>query len=121
MAGGDLLIKGGMVVDPTGVQQMDILVENGTFSAIAEPGAVGSATRVIDADGLHVFPGIIDPHVHLQTFQDPFDVNVRTETRNAAIGGVTTMIPTLLNREDASVSFLEYFPWARGKQWRKVP
>ena len=31
----------------------------------------------------------------------------------AASGGVTTMIPTLLNREDASVSFLDYFPWAR--------
>jgi hypothetical protein len=28
---------------------------------------------------------------------------VEAETRNAAIGGVTTMIPTLLNREDASV------------------
>jgi dihydropyrimidinase len=109
----DLLIKGGRVVFPDGVVTADVSVDNGVIAGIGEPGTLGEARRTIDADGLHVFPGIIDPHVHLQTFQDPFDVNVQTESRNAAIGGVTTMIPTLLNREDASLSFLEYLPWAR--------
>jgi D-hydantoinase len=109
----DLLIRGGKLVLPDGVVQADVAARDGRISAIGEPGSLPGAARVIEADGLHVFPGIIDPHVHLQTFQDPFDVNVATETRNAAVGGVTTMIPTLLNREDASVSFLDYFPWAR--------
>jgi len=109
----DLLIRGGRVVFPDGVVQADVAASEGRIAAVTAPGTVSRAQRVIEADGLHVLPGIIDPHVHLQTFQDPFDVNVQTETRNAAIGGVTTMIPTLLNREDASVSFLEYFPWAR--------
>lgn len=113
MANTELLIRGGQVVDPTGVLAADVLVTDGLISAIGGPGTLSTSDRVIDADGLHVFPGIIDPHVHLQTFADPFDVNVRTETKNAAIGGVTTMIPMLLNREDASVSFLEHFPWAR--------
>src|SRR6266545_2410597 len=110
---GTLVIRGGRVVFPDGVVQADVATGGGRIAAIGAPGSIGGADRVIEADGLHVFPGIIDPHVHLQTFQDPFDVNVETETRNAAIGGVTTMIPTLLNREDASVSFLDYFPWAR--------
>jgi D-hydantoinase len=108
-----LLIKGGQVVFPDGVLAADIAVEDGVISAVGAPGSLAPAGATIDADGLHVFPGIIDPHVHLQTFADPFDINVLTETRNAAIGGVTTMIPMLLNREDASLSFLEYFPWAR--------
>jgi D-hydantoinase len=109
----DLVISGGKVVFPDGIVQADVAAKNGRIAAIGDPGSFSSASRVIDADRLHVLPGIIDPHVHLQTFQDPFDVNVSTETRNAAVGGVTTMIPMLLNREDASVSFLEYFPWAK--------
>jgi dihydropyrimidinase len=109
----DLIIQGGRVVFPDSTIVADVAVEGGRISAIGDPGSLGDTRRRIDATGLHVLPGIIDPHVHLQTFRDPFDVNVMTETRNAAIGGVTTMIPMLLNREDASLSFLEYFPWAR--------
>lgn len=109
----DLTIVGGHVVFPEGVRQADVAVEGGVITAIGAPGTLGSAKEIVDATGLHVFPGIVDPHVHLQTFQNPFDINCLTEPRNAAIGGVTTMIPTLLNREDASLSFLEYFPWAR--------
>ena len=109
----DLIIHGGQVVFPDKTIAADVAVENGLISAVGEPGSLGRADRAIDATGLHVLPGIIDPHVHLQTFADPFDVNVATETRNAAVGGVTTMIPMLLNREDAALSFLEYFPWAR--------
>ena len=108
----DLVISGGTVVLPDDASPGDIGVVDGKIAAVAAPGSLSEATRTIDATDLHVFPGTIDPHVHLQTFQSPFDVNVKTETRNAAIGGCTTMIPTLLNREDASVSFLEYFPWA---------
>ena len=109
----DLVIKGGRALLPSGTREADIAVEAGRIAAIAAPGTLTNGTRTIDATGLHVFPGIVDPHVHLQTFQSPFDINVKTETRNAAIGGCTTMIPTLLNREDASLSFLELFPWAR--------
>src|SRR4051812_7213576 len=109
----DLVIKGGHVVFPDAVVTLDIAVQDGLISALGAPGSLGDAKQTVDATGLHVFPGIVDPHVHLQTFQNPFDMNVLTETRMAAIGGVTTMIPTLLNREDASLSFLEYFPWAK--------
>lgn len=109
----DLIIEGGQALLPSGVHRADIGVVDGRIVAIGSPGTLAGATRTIDASGLYVFPGVIDPHVHLQTFQSPFDINVKTETRNAAIGGVTTMVPTLLNREDASLSFLELFPWAR--------
>ena len=108
----DLVVRGGTLVFADEAIHGDIGVTDGKIAAIAAAGALSNGNRVVDATDLHVFPGIIDPHVHLQTFQSPFDVNVRTETRNAAIGGCTTMVPTLLNREDASVSFLDYYPWA---------
>ena len=60
----DLLIRNGTIVDGTGAPryQADIAVAQGR---IAEIGKLNqSATRVIDADGLVVAPGFIDPHTH---------------------------------------------------------
>jgi len=60
----DLLIKNGTVIDGTGAprRQADVAVSGGK---IAEIGKVGDGARkVIDADGLVVAPGFIDPHTH---------------------------------------------------------
>jgi N-acyl-D-aspartate/D-glutamate deacylase len=60
----DLVIKGGLVVDGTGApaRQADVAIAGGV---IAEVGRVtAGAARVIDAAGLVVAPGFIDPHTH---------------------------------------------------------
>ena len=60
----DLLIKNGTVVDGTGAPriQADVAIANGK---IAEVGKIkDGAAKVIDADGLIVAPGFIDPHTH---------------------------------------------------------
>jgi allantoinase len=64
----DLLIRGGDVVTPDGVRaETDVAVEDETIVEIA-PGLSGAARETIGAAGLHVFPGVIDPHVH---FNEP--------------------------------------------------
>ena len=109
----DLIISGGTLVTAERIFKADVGVTEGRISAIGETGSMSSAKESIGATGQHVFPGIVDPHMHLQTFANPFDENLRTESKSAAVGGVTTIIPTLLNREDPTVSFFDNFPYYR--------
>ena len=63
----DLIIHGGIVVHDSGVTQADVAIDGGKIVEIAP--AISAAPREqIDASGLHVFPGLIDPHVH---FNEP--------------------------------------------------
>ena len=70
----DLLIRGGRVVDGSGLPSYvaDVGIKNGK---VVDMGRFkGSAARTIDADGLVVAPGFIDHHTHLdgQIFWDPY-------------------------------------------------
>jgi D-hydantoinase len=113
MSQADLVIKGGKVVSEHGIRELSIAVKDGKITAVGDQASMPSAARTIDVEGQHVFPGIIDPHIHLQTFSNRFDINIRTESKSAAVGGVTTIVPTLLNREDNQLSFLDHFPWCK--------
>jgi allantoinase len=74
----DLLIRHGSVVTSTGVRPLDIAVEDGVIVELAA-GLSGSTREEIDATGLHIFPGLIDAHVH---FNEPG----RTEWEGFATG-----------------------------------
>jgi len=63
----DLIILGGTVVTHEGETRSDIGVVDGQVVAI-EPNLNSSAHETVDAKGLHIFPGLIDSHVH---FNDP--------------------------------------------------
>ena len=88
----DLIIKGGTVMLPWGPAQTAIGVRDGRIASLDAAGA--EAGEVVDATGLHVLPGIIDPHVH---FRDSGNAEVRaietmeTGTRGAVLGGVTAI------------------------------
>lgn len=85
----DLIIRGGTCVLPWGEEQTDIAVRDGRIVAL---GAVGDkAAEIIDARGLHVLPGLIDPHVHLRDPGDKSIESIATGTRGAVLGGITSV------------------------------
>src|SRR6476619_3347051 len=98
----DLIIRGGEVVTPEGVRRLDLAVEAGTIVELAA-GLRGTARETIDAMGLHVFPGLIDAHVH---FNEPGRAEwegFATGTRALAMGGITTFVDMPLNAHPPTV------------------
>ena len=70
---GEILLKGGTVIDGTGAprQEADVLISDDKIKSIGK--GLGTTGKVIDVTGLTVTPGIIDPHTHLdgQFFFEP--------------------------------------------------
>lgn len=88
----DLLVAGGTVVLPDRELRADVGVKDGKVVALLAPGTAASATRVFDATGKHVLPGVIDIHFHVRAPAYPERGTVETETRAAAAAGVTTLL-----------------------------
>ena len=90
------LIRGGTVVNPTGPQPADVLIDGETIAGVLSPAVAAelAADEVIDAAGCYVIPGGVDAHTHMQmpfggtTASDTFE----TGTAAAAWGGTTTII-----------------------------
>ncbi len=86
------LIKNGMVVLRDEVKKADILIEAEKIASISEPGAIdGADCEVIDASGLYVMPGAIDPHQHLGLYNS-FEESYRYSTEREVIGGTTSIV-----------------------------
>ena len=97
----DLLIRNGTLVDgrgpfrgSIGVSQSRIVVRH------AEDADLPAARRVIDADGLLVMPGIVDPHVHF------YGEGMGEYSKLAAMGGVTTYIGMIRGEPDEPLADL---------------
>lgn len=101
----DLLIMNASVVIPRVgiIDDTNIMIEDGKIKSLANSANDVSASRKIDARGKYVLPGAIDPHVHYGVYT-PINEAARTESRSAAVGGVTTMIRMLRLFDDYSNS-----------------
>ncbi|MFC1574967.1 dihydroorotase, partial [Gemmatimonadota bacterium] len=88
-----LLFRGGRVVDPSqkldGV--LDLLLVDGVVAALGENVDPGADAREIDAGGLIVTPGLIDPHVHFREPGQEHKETIATGARAAAAGGFTAV------------------------------
>ncbi|WP_420575269.1 amidohydrolase family protein [Ekhidna sp.] len=64
---GSVLIKNGTVLTVTNgtLENTDVLIRDGKISSIGQGLSAPGGTKVIDADGMFVMPGIIDAHSHL--------------------------------------------------------
>jgi allantoinase len=102
LSGFDLLVGGGTVLTSNGVELADVGISDGAIAAI-EPDLAGAAHETIDATGLHVFPGVVDPHVH---FNDPGRADwegFETGTAAFAAGGGTCFFDMPLNASPPTV------------------
>ena len=99
----DLIIKGGTVVAPGGAGPMDVGIQGEQIAAVASPGALDDigAGETIDAAGMIVLPGGIEPHAHINVPVPDYwaggDTGIYTQppeaaSRAAAFGGVTTYV-----------------------------
>ncbi|HJW75147.1 MAG TPA: allantoinase AllB [Thermoleophilia bacterium] len=111
-------ICGGQVVFEDGVGPATILIgEDGTIDAVSAVDEAPETDDVIDASGLHVFPGAVDPHTHLNDPGSTASEDFFSGTCGAAAGGVTTVVempqtvPIVIDRE----RFLEKQAIARQK------
>ena len=89
-----LLIKNGQIVTPSENYNADIFCEDQTITKIGKNLDAPPGTTVIDAGGKYVFPGFIDPHVHIYLpFMGTFAKDTyETASKAALIGGTTTLI-----------------------------
>ena len=107
----DLVIRGGTCVLPWGMEQTSVGVRHGRIAALAV-GADATADETIEATGLHVLPGLIDPHVHLR---DPGDASVEsipTGTRAAVLGGLVAVFD--MPNTQPSITNAERLAWKQG-------
>ncbi|GAE26487.1 allantoinase [Halalkalibacter wakoensis JCM 9140] len=94
----DTVILSGTVVTENEVYEADLGIKDGKVVTISEPGTLQSGkAKVIDAKGLHIFPGLIDVHVHFnEPGRDQWE-GLETGSKSLAAGGVTTFFDMPLN------------------------
>ena len=107
----DTLIRGAEVVLPYGggLKPIDLAITDGRIAAHLEPGTDADATETIDATNRVILPGVIDPHTHLN-LGDP-ETAFETETRAAALHGITTILHFLMSNEPYEAEYKQYREW----------
>jgi dihydropyrimidinase len=95
----DLLVRGGDVVGADAIGQWDIGVHDGKIVSLTLAGVdTPEAARVVDANGLLVVPGGVEPHAHLahyismRTEAEMYTLGPEEDTVGMIFGGVTTHI-----------------------------
>src|SRR5690242_19506568 len=84
-------IAGGTLVTSRGSMRADVVCQDGTIARVGDPDGT-PVDEQIDARGLLVFPGFIDPHVHSRDPGLTHKEDFAHSTRAAAAGGVTTIL-----------------------------
>lgn len=82
-----MIIRNGNVVLKNSVEKKDVLIENGKIVKIADKLPTGG--EEIDASGLHIFPGLIDMHVHLRDPGYEYKEDIESGSKAAVKGGFT--------------------------------
>jgi len=92
----DVLIREAHVLDPrAGIDEArDVLVRGGEIAEIGPAGGIAApeGAEVVEAQGRHLFPAFVDPHVHLRTPGQEHKEDLETGTRSGAAGGFCALL-----------------------------
>ncbi|HEX4035283.1 MAG TPA: dihydroorotase [Solirubrobacteraceae bacterium] len=92
----ELLLRAAHVLDPRADLDgaHDVLIRDGRIAELSAPGTLEApaGAEVIDAEGRHLFPAFVDPHVHLRTPGQEHKEDLDTGTRAAAAGGYCAVV-----------------------------
>ena len=100
----DTIVRGGTLVRPDGRVKADIRISEGRIVEIGPDLKRGAREQEIDATGLHVFPGLIDAHLH---FNEPGRTEwegAETGSRALAAGGGTLFFDMPLNSTPCTIT-----------------
>lgn len=114
----DLVIRNGEAARATGSRRLDVAVSSGRIAALLEPGvgAQVQAREYVDATGMVIFPGLVDPHVH-GGVGEPERETIENVSRAAAAGGITTILDQPLS--NPSTVTLERFEAKKAEMERE--
>jgi allantoinase len=99
----DVVIRGATVVGAGEERRLDVGVADGLIAALG-PELPGPVTEEIDAVGLHLLPGVLDAHVHMNEPGRADWEGFENGTRALAAGGATAAIDMPLNSQPPTVS-----------------
>lgn len=101
----DLIIRNGHIVTSESVAKGDIAIKDGKIVEVSINNEISAkSANEINAEGLHVFPGLIDSHVH---FNEPGRTEwegAETGSKSLAAGGVTTYFDMPLNSTPPTIN-----------------
>jgi dihydroorotase len=114
----DILIKNGTIVSRGACKQADVAISG---RKIVEIGALGDAraTKIIDAQGLSVLPGVIDTQVHFREPGNEHKENIESGSHSALLGGVTSFfdMPNTKPSTSSQEAFEDKLRRAEGRSW----
>ena len=113
MAKVETVVKNGKVVLHDGILDAGVTIDKGKVVSLMPDAYLPEANEVIDAGGKYILPGCIDPHAHLQRAYYTMEENIKSETRHAAVGGITTMVPMTFLRGEGMRPFADVYKEAR--------
>ena len=84
------LIKNGLVVNENIIEKKDILISNNIIEKFERDIQIKDDCKIIDCEGMFIFPGLIDDQVHFREPGLTHKGNIFSESRAAVAGGVTS-------------------------------
>ncbi|MHA8107287.1 dihydroorotase [Aquirufa sp. 5-AUSEE-100C1] len=102
---GSYLLKNGQIVNEGTIRSNDLRINNGRIEKIAPSINPEGNEQVIDLQGKHIFPGMIDDQVHFREPGLTHKATIASEARAAVAGGVTSFmempntVPNALTQE----------------------